>query len=181
MKKNISEILNSICRKIVNRSNYNFPFKKCGANLKVLGFPYYCWNKNVFLGDNVQIYPGVTFFGDGDVVIEDNVKIGNNVIINATNDGGGIRIGKGTIIAANSYIIDNNHGTKIGSSICEQKVEALPLQIGKYCWIAANCTVGKGTILGDGCVVAANSFVNKEFEANSIVGGSPARFIKLRS
>jgi galactoside O-acetyltransferase len=35
-----------------------------------------------------------------------------------------------------------------------------------------------GVFLGDFCVVAANSFVNKSFEAYSIIGGSPAVLIR---
>lgn len=180
MQNFFSNIVIRVLRGIINRVNNNMPFKKCGANLIIRSLSFYCWNPNVLVGNNVQIYPGVVFFGDGDIVIEDNVKIGNNVVINASKKNGGIKIGKGTIVAANSYIIDSNHGIKLGTPICEQEVEASPLYIGKYCWIGANCTLGRGTNLGNGCVVGANSFVNKTFEMNSIVAGTPARFIKER-
>ena len=33
-----------------------------------------------------------------------------------------------------------------------------------------------GVTLGDYCVVAANSYVNKSFASFSIIGGNPARY-----
>ena len=33
-------------------------------------------------------------------------------------------------------------------------------------------------VLGDFCIVAANSFVNKSWSAFSIIGGSPAKLIR---
>ena len=37
-----------------------------------------------------------------------------------------------------------------------------------------------GARIGDGCVVAANSVVRGEVEANSVVAGSPARVVGRR-
>jgi acetyltransferase-like isoleucine patch superfamily enzyme len=37
-----------------------------------------------------------------------------------------------------------------------------------------------GVKLGEGCVVAANSVVTKSFEDFSIIGGVPAKLLKVR-
>ena len=37
-----------------------------------------------------------------------------------------------------------------------------------------------GAELGDGCVVAANAVVTKKFPANAVIGGVPARILKMR-
>ena len=84
------------------------------------------------------------------------------------------------MIAAQCYIIDANHGTNAGELMRNQKNMTEKVYIGNDVWIAANCTVIKGVKINDGAVIAAKSFVNKEVEKNSIVGGTPARRIKYR-
>lgn len=60
-------------------------------------------NKNIKLGHNVTIYPDVMLFGDGEIVIGDNVDIGNGTIIYSSKDGG-VTIGNDTMIAGQCYI-----------------------------------------------------------------------------
>lgn len=52
--------------------------------------------------------------------------------------------------------------------------------IGNDVWIGANCYIKNGITIGDGVIIAANSFVNKDVEPYSIVGGVPAKFIRSR-
>lgn len=49
-------------------------------------------NTNIRIGKNVTIYPDVMFFGDGPIVIGDNVNIGNNTIIYSSKTGGVLRL-----------------------------------------------------------------------------------------
>jgi acetyltransferase-like isoleucine patch superfamily enzyme len=57
----------------------------------------------------------------------------------------------------------------------EQKIS-----IGHDVWIGSNVTLSPGICIGNGAVVAANSLVLKDVPAYTIVGGSPAKFIRLR-
>lgn len=52
--------------------------------------------------------------------------------------------------------------------------------IGNDVWIANNVTIMSGITIGDGAIIANNSHVVKNVEPYSIVGGNPARLIKLR-
>ena len=52
--------------------------------------------------------------------------------------------------------------------------------IGNDVWIGAQAIIKQGIKIGDGAVVGANSFVNKDVEPFSIVVGSPAKHIKYR-
>lgn len=52
--------------------------------------------------------------------------------------------------------------------------------IGHHVWIAAGVTILPSVVIGDGAVVAAASLVHKNVDANAIVGGNPARFLRLR-
>lgn len=52
--------------------------------------------------------------------------------------------------------------------------------IGNDVWIAAGCIIKQGVKIGDGAVIGANSFVNKDVPPFAIVAGSPAKIIKYR-
>lgn len=51
--------------------------------------------------------------------------------------------------------------------------------IGNNVWIGCRSTILKGVIIGDGCVIAANSHVVKScLENNILIGGNPALMLK---
>ena len=52
--------------------------------------------------------------------------------------------------------------------------------VGNDVWIGHGAIVVAGARIGDGAVVAAASVVVKDVEPYSIVGGNPAKFIKMR-
>lgn len=52
--------------------------------------------------------------------------------------------------------------------------------IGNDVWLGAGCIIKQGVKIGDGAVVGANSFVNKDVEPFSIVVGSPAKLLRYR-
>ena len=52
--------------------------------------------------------------------------------------------------------------------------------IGNDVWIGANACLRGGVAIGDGSVIAAHSFVVKDVEPYSIVGGNPAKKIRFR-
>ena len=52
--------------------------------------------------------------------------------------------------------------------------------IGNDVWIASNVTIMSGVTIGDGAVIASNSHVVKNVEPYALVGGNPAKLIKLR-
>jgi acetyltransferase-like isoleucine patch superfamily enzyme len=137
-------------------------------------------NKNISLGHNVTIYPDCMFFGDGLIEIGDNVDIGKGTIIYASQSRGGVTIGNNTIIAAQCYIIDMDHGIEKNEIIQNQPNTIAKVSIGKDCWLGANVTVLKGSHIGDGAIIGAKTLVKGEIESYSINVGIPARKIKSR-
>ncbi len=163
------------------RKSYREYIFKCRTGCKVnLVGDVILINTNIKIGRNVTLYPGVMLFGDGRIEIGDNVDIGNNTIIYASKFGGGVTIGGNTLIAAQCYIIDTDHGIKAGRLIRNQGNTVSPISIGKDCWIAANCTILKGAKISDGAVIGAKSLVKGTVESNSISVGIPARHLKFR-
>lgn len=137
-------------------------------------------NRNIQLGKNVTIYPDVMFYGDGPIIIGDNVAIGNGTIIYASKFGG-VTIGDNSMIAAQSYIIDADHGIAEGALIREQSNSVEAVVIGENVWIAANVTVLKGSKIGDGAVVGAKALVKGDIPSNAIAVGVPAKVQKYRT
>lgn len=169
-------IIKRIWNKIKKRT---LKFASQGSGLIILGYPVYLINRNVHIGDNVHLYPNVSFLGDGEIFIGNKVKIGNNCIIHASK-GSFVKISDNTIIAANTYIIDCNHKICREQIIQNQGFDVAPVLIEEDVWIGASCVIGKGATIKKGAVIGANSFVNREVQEYAIVAGSPAKFIKIR-
>lgn len=176
-----------LCDKIINKILRIYRVKVFEAytgqktnNLKILG-KVTLINNNIKVGKNVTIFPNVMLFGDGPIIIGDNVDIGNNTIIYAADKYGGVSIGNNSMIAANNYIIDTNHGIKAGELIRNQANESSPVVIGADVWIATGCQVIKGANIGDGTVIGAGSLVNKDIPGGVIAFGTPASPYKVRS
>lgn len=52
--------------------------------------------------------------------------------------------------------------------------------IGNDVWIGTNAVILRGVRIGDGAVIAAGAIVTKDVESYQIVGGIPAKMIKMR-
>jgi acetyltransferase-like isoleucine patch superfamily enzyme len=46
-------------------------------------------------------------------------------------------------------------------------------------WLGANVTILQGVTIGDNAIIAAGAVVTKDVPANAIVGGVPAKVIKM--
>lgn len=137
-------------------------------------------NTNLKIGKNVTFYPDVMIYGDGPITIGDNVSVGNGTILYASKNGG-ITIDKDTMIAAQNYIIDCDHGIAVGEPICIQPNTIASVSIGEGAWLAANVTVLKGSNIGKGVVIGAKSLVKGDIPDNAVAVGVPAKVLKYRT
>lgn len=113
-------------------------------------------------------------FDGTNVSIEENVFINRDVFINCRDK---VEIGENSFLAFNVMILTATH--EIGNTNMRAGThKRLPVKIGKGCWIGARATILPGVTLGDGCVIAAGSVVNKDCEANCLYAGVPAKKIK---
>lgn len=108
-----------------------------------------------------------------------NIRVGKNVFVNSCccfQDQGGIRIGDGALIGHQVVIATLNHDLDP-----EQRgsMKATPVTIGKNVWIGSHATVLAGVTIGDGAVVAAGAVVTKDVPPKTVVGGVPAKVIKV--
>jgi acetyltransferase-like isoleucine patch superfamily enzyme len=74
----------------------------------------------------------------------------------------------------------HDHITNGRESIWGQPFRQSEITIGDGAWIGTHVTVLMGLNIGDGAVVAAGAVVTKQVGDYAIVGGVPARIIKMR-
>lgn len=75
---------------------------------------------------------------------------------------------------------ENHNYKNVEIPIRLQGINRKGIKIGDDCWIGAKVTILDGTVLGNGCVVAAGAVVRGIIPPYSIIGGVPAKIIKSR-
>ncbi|RDT56830.1 acyltransferase [Escherichia coli] len=169
----------------VGENHINF-WRKTSGNSVVFGNNFYCnILKIVFKGNNNKL------------IVSDNVKFTGHILIVGSNRT--VEIGNETT-AQGVYILSRDEDVSIGKDcMFSREIEihstdvhkiydlttgerlnlAKKITIGDHVWVAAKVIISKGTIIPNGCVVGAASFVNKEFSVlNSIIAGTPAKIVK---
>lgn len=112
----------------------------------------------------------------GRVIIGKGARVGHrpNCIIQGR---GTVYIGNYVGIGPNTVIISGNHSLTKQSDVVRKETI-----IGDNSWIASNCCVLAGVVLGPRTVVGAGSVVTKSFpEGFCVLAGNPAKIIKYIS
>lgn len=110
------------------------------------------FGSNIYIGDRCYFNHGVTILDSYEV------EIGNNVFL-----------APGVIISAVTHPLD-----------AEKRRELIikKVKIEDDVWIGSGAIILPGVTLHKGAVIAAGSVVNSDVEAYTVVGGTPAKFIK---
>lgn len=136
--------------------------------------------KNVFIGDNTRIYPGMR----AEITMETaKVKIGNNVSVgqnfHVVSYDGELVISDNVTISGNVFISNVDHDySEIGKHILEQNMLLKETFIGEGSFIGYGAVILPGTVLGKQCIVGANSVVKGKFPDYCVIAGSPAAIVK---
>ena len=136
------------------------------------------FGNNVRIGAFSRVVASTSFNQIGEFI-----RIGNNVGIGEfayLGGGGGLEIGDDCIIGQyfschpeNHIFLNPNQLTRL------QGVTRKGIGIGENCWIGAKVTILDGVEIGANCVIAAGAVVTKSMPSNSIIGGVPARVIRM--
>jgi maltose O-acetyltransferase len=89
-----------------------------------------------------------------------------------------IEIADRVFIGHHVVLITTNHEIGTAWQRCGGWTPA-PIRIGNGVWIGARATVLPGVTIGDGAVVAAGAVVAKDVPPNTLVGGVPAKVIRI--
>ncbi|MBS2968147.1 acetyltransferase [Metabacillus sp. KIGAM252] len=110
-----------------------------------------------------NIHAGESFFANFDCVFLDvcEIRFGDNCMI-----GPGVHIYTATHPL---HPAERNSGKEYGK----------PITIGNNVWIGGAAVINPGITIGDNAVIAGGAVVVKDVPANCVVGGNPARVLKV--
>jgi acetyltransferase-like isoleucine patch superfamily enzyme len=92
-----------------------------------------------------------------------------------------VSIGRECVIADRAMFIDFDHGmVEVERPIRLQGIYKRDVHVGNNVWIGYGACVLRGVTIGDNAVVGTNAVVTKDVPDNAIVGGVPARLIRMR-
>jgi acetyltransferase-like isoleucine patch superfamily enzyme len=126
-----------------------------------------------YLGKNVKIFHGVEVSYGYNLTVEDNCTIHKYVLLD---DRGEIIIHAGSSISDYANVYSHAHDLNDGMIVNNEKTE-----IGPRARITYHATVMSGVKVGEHGMVGSLGVATKNVESYTIVGGIPAKPIKVKS
>jgi acetyltransferase-like isoleucine patch superfamily enzyme len=124
-------------------------------------------------GKNVKIFHGVEFSFGYNLTVEDNCTIHKYVLLD---DRGEIIIREGSSISDYANVYSHSHDLNDGMIVDNHKTE-----IGPRARVTYHATVLSGVRVGEHGIVGSMGVASKNVEPYHIVGGIPAKTIKVKS
>lgn len=139
-----------------------------------------CREKFLYFGENADFRIGASAVCCSNIKIGENVVIRPNSILMATKNGQ-INIEKDVLIGSGVHIYVSNHKfDDISMPIYYQGHSSeKSVLIKEGSWIGANAIILPGVTIGRNAVVGAGSIVTKDVSDFTVVGGNPAKVIKV--
>jgi acetyltransferase-like isoleucine patch superfamily enzyme len=92
-----------------------------------------------------------------------------------------VSIGRECVIADRVMLIDFDHGmVEVDRPIRHQGIYKRDVRVGNNVWIGYGACILRGVTVGDNAVIGTGAVVTKDVPANAVVGGVPARIIRMR-
>jgi maltose O-acetyltransferase len=120
----------------------------------------------------------IQFYGEGHINIGRDTYIGRYSSVQSEK-GYFVKIGEGCAISHNVRIYTKTYVPDQDFSM-ERAKKSANVVIGNYVWIGANVLINPGVTIGENSIIGANSVVTRDVEPWSIVGGVPAKLIRMK-
>jgi acetyltransferase-like isoleucine patch superfamily enzyme len=115
---------------------------------------------------------------EGHVMIGAKSVLGQECTISAYQR---VEIGRECIIADRVMLIDFDHGmVEVERPVRLQGIYKRNVRLGHNVWVGYGACVLRGVSIGNNAVVGTSSVVTRDVPANAVVGGVPARLIRMR-
>jgi acetyltransferase-like isoleucine patch superfamily enzyme len=158
-----------------------------GKRLQTDGLCFICPHVKLEIGPNATLRLGRwSWIGhgckirvhEGEVSIGAKTVMGQECTISAYQH---VSIGRESIVADRVMLIDFDHGvTEVDRPIRAQGIYMRDVRVGHNTWIGYGASVLRGVEIGDNSIVGTSAVVTRSFSANSVLGGVPARLIRMR-
>ena len=125
-------------------------------------------------GSNVNFEHGARI--DSDLRIGNNSGVGINCVTVAMTIGDNVMMGPECVFLPHNHRFDRTDIPMIQQGFTEDK----PIHIGSDVWIGTRVIVMPGVRIGDHSVIGAGAVVTKDVPDWAVVGGCPARVLKMR-
>lgn len=125
----------------------------------------------------------MAFFGNGEnIEIGDYSAIGERAYIGGIGEGGKLKIGNYVMMAPEVVILTSTHNyQQVGNPMCYQGTAKEIVIIEDDVWICMRAMIMPGVTVHTGAIVAAGAVVTKDVPPYAIVGGMPAKILKIRN
>ncbi len=131
------------------------------------------------IGELVRVRGGATLVvedSESQIVIGHSTTMTNPTIV--CSEGGRVTIGDDCMIAMGTCI-RNSDGHAIIDATSGQRInKAADIAIGDHVWLGIRSLILKGSSIGNGAIIGANSVVTGQIEPRCVAIGSPARVIR---
>ncbi|HXB16877.1 MAG TPA: acyltransferase [Solirubrobacteraceae bacterium] len=115
---------------------------------------------------------------EGEVSIGAKTVMGQDCTVSAFQH---ISIGRECIVADRVMLIDFDHGVvEVERPIRLQGIYKRDVRVGSNVWMGYGSCVLRGVSVGHNSVVGTNAVVTKDVPENAVVGGVPARVLRMR-
>jgi acetyltransferase-like isoleucine patch superfamily enzyme len=115
---------------------------------------------------------------EGEVSIGAKTVMGQECTISAFQH---VSIGRECVIADRVMMIDFDHGmVEVERPIRVQGIYKRDVRVGNNVWIGYGACILRGVTVGDNAVIGTNAVVTHDVPDNAVVGGVPARVIRMR-
>jgi len=115
---------------------------------------------------------------EGEVHIGAKTVIGQECTITAFQH---ISIGRECILADRVMLIDFDHGVvEVERPVREQGIYKRDVRVGHNVWVGYGACFLRGVTVGDNAVVGTSTVVTRDVPADAVVGGVPARVLRMR-
>lgn len=130
-------------------------FKKCGRNIQISKKVHILNPNKIEIGENVYLGFGSWIHGQGSIKFEDEVMLGPYVCI-----------------------VSGNH-SMMNRSYRFGEHSVAPVLVKQGSWIGAHCVILPGSIIEEGCLIAAGGITTKNTKTEQLeqYGGIPIKSI----
>jgi putative colanic acid biosynthesis acetyltransferase WcaF len=137
------------------------------------------WRRTILRAFGARLSGNANVFGSARVWYPPNLEMGHGSCLGPRvkcYNIAPVTIGMNVVVSQDSHICTASHELDSGSFLLVAK----PIRIHDRAWIAAECFLGPGVIVGEGAVLGARGAAFNDLDAWFIYRGNPAQPIRCR-